>query len=480
MKLDKNRRLCVTAVLLAGSLSGCGAPHRETPSGIPSGAGLNVLLVSIDTLRADHLGSYGYVLKTSPALDALAADGLRFERAYSQAPWTTPSHMSLLTSLYPSSHQVNQSYEDFVAKPRALAEEKLTLAEILEANGYRTLALTGGATMAGKLGFRQGFDEYLEDFYKLGDPVWTRLSAWLDRYGDERFFLFLHTFEVHAPYENTDLASGEMSSEQRAEMGAAMEHAEGDHLVAQLAYLKAQGLLRKEVTEALYDGGIRSADAFFGRFFDELRKRGLYDRTLIVVTSDHGEEFADHYADRIYNWHGRSLYREIMHVPLLVRFPRLPAAGRVVASPVGLIDVAPTILDLLGIAVPDPMQGKSLKPLWLSDVPPRPFIASESILVRDSEQKAIRTRDISFLASYRIRRGHERGGIPGTHASYELFDLRNDPLERHDLSSSRPDLRNRLRRALESHFRGMVSTRPGASIEVDESLEAKLRALGYM
>jgi arylsulfatase A-like enzyme len=462
------------SLLLVVAVGGCAAEPA-----VPSGAGLNVLLISIDTLRADHLGCYGYPRPTSPHLDAFAAEGVRFARAISQSPWTTPSHMTLFTSLHPSSHQLNQSYESFLRTARVLPEATVTLAEVLREHGYRTLALTGGGTVAGRLGFDQGFEEYLEGYYNLGNRVWNQLQTWLDAPREAPFFLFLHTFHVHAPYSSIELAQEHIDAETAQEMYRATLAA-GSPLAGQRRFLAERGLLRPEVTKALYDGGIRETDAFLGRLFDELHRRGLDDETLIIVTSDHGEEFADHDPKKLYDAHGHSQHEELVHVPLLVQFPRYAAAGRVVNVPVGLIDVAPTILDLLGITVPSAMQGQSLATLWRTDRPVRSAVTSEATIDPRVEHKSLRTSRFSYLVSYRTGADGERTGLPGPFLRGKLFDLRADPRERIDLVAQRPRLAARMRRALEEHFAALQHGAPPEVMPIDEELEEALRTLGYL
>jgi len=376
--------LHVAALLVAVSLIGCGTPQGESPTEVPSGTGLNVLLISIDTLRADRLGCYGYQRPTSPSVDAFAKESVRFAQAITQAPWTTPSHMTLMTSLHPSSHGVNRSFEEFLAAPdgsgrfRVLSPEDLTMAEVFHANSYATFAITGGGTMAAELGFGQGFDEFMVlPKGQSMERAWTQLQIWLDRTRARPFFLFFHTFEVHAPYSHGEIETSFLGEEQRAQMIEAIEASETP-TDAQQSFLASQGLLKPEVTSALYDGGIRFVDTFIGRFFENLRERGLYEHTVIVVLSDHGEAFGEHDAERFYDAHCDTQYEELIRVPLLVRYPPLKGRGKVVKRPVGLIDVFPTLLDLLDLEVPAGLQGRSLESLLIGDSDEPSWAVSES------------------------------------------------------------------------------------------------------
>jgi arylsulfatase A-like enzyme len=492
----EQHRLRVAALLVVVSLVGCGAPESESASGVPSGKGLNVLLISIDTLRADHLGCYGYQRPTSPNIDAFAKESVRFDQAISQAPWTTPSHMTLMTSLYPSSHKLNRSWSDYrlaaLGNGRGrfpvLARENVTLAEVLRGAGYETLALTGGATVSGALGFDHGFDEFVEakvgsNFWGQFDFVWDQLRGWLDRPRTKSFFLFWHTFQVHAPYQHPELASDLMTETQRAAMETVLSKAgSSDTIAAQEKFLAAQGLLNVEVTRALYDGGIHYVDAFIGRLFDDLKRRGLYDRTLIVIVSDHGETFGEHGGRNFFNAHGWAQYEELIHVPLVVRFPPLVGRPRAASRPVGLIDVAPTILELLGVDIPGEMQGRSRSRLLVEDSEDLPWTVSEAS-ASEPAIKAWREDRYKYIATFGVGKDGDPSFIPGPLQAEELYDLIADPGERRNLASAERELLELKRALLRRHFE-LLAKRPRAGnrawMTPDSKLQEDLKALGYL
>jgi arylsulfatase A-like enzyme len=457
-------------------------------TGVAAGSGTNVLLISVDTLRADRLGSYGCARPTSPHLDRFAAEGVRFALAISQAPWTTPSHMSLLTSLYPSTHRLNRTLEYLTAfrtpndPPRALSDQVVTLAELLHAHDYRTLALTGGATVSGALGFSQGFDIYREDAAKLTDGTLPQLETWLTRYGRTPFFLFFHTFEVHAPYRHLEFAEPLLAPSERAQLEQLFDDAANRDWMglsrALKAHLQAHGLYRREITSALYDGGVRFMDAFLGELLTLLRRLELDDRTLVVVTSDHGDEFGEHDPERIYNEHCVSLYDEITRVPLLMRGPGLPA-GTVVAEPVELIDVAPTVLALLGVPRDRAMQGVDLTPRMTAAARPEKDWAFSESTCKGPEWKALRTAQYKYLMALEVGDG-ERGGMAGKRVEERLFDLRADPAEQHPVTHL-PDQAHALRRQLEAHLRDIERDGSGHQpAPAGAAIEERLRALGYV
>jgi len=444
----------------------------------------NVLLISVDTLRADRLGCYGYGRPTSPRMDGLAAEGIRFQQAISQAPWTTPSHASLLTSRYPSSHRVTQSwstFDRFLSEGRGyrvLAEDATTLAEVLQQHGYRTLALTGGATLAGEVGFAQGFDAYREDSHGLLRRVRPMLGKWLEESRDVPFFIFFHTFEVHAPYLHTEMTEGVLTDAQREAIREGSRQAPHEDVDGFATLLRELGLFRRDVTSALYDGGIRFTDAFLGRLLDDLRRLGLEERTLVVLTSDHGEEFGDHDPARFYDAHCGTVYEEAIRVPLLLRLPGRIPAGRVMDAPVELVDVGPTILEALGIQVPTAMEGRSLWGLASGRSGERKEWTLSEATCADPETKALRSRTLKYVASYEAREG-EHAGLPGRRVAEQVFDLTQDPGEKQSLSGSRRLLE--LRSILEERATALGRKAPGgAEAPFGEDVLERLRSLGYV
>lgn len=468
----------------------------------------NVVLVSIDTLRADRLGVYGHHRDTSPALDALAAEGTRFDRAISQAPWTTPAHMSLMTSMYPSTHGVNPSFAEFLeahegrARYPSMSHELTPLARQLRDHGYLTLGVTGGVTVGAELGFARGFDRYFDDARNPPSPeLQSRLLSWLRTYGGSPFFLFFHTFEVHAPYSRLDFADDVLTPEERQGIETFWRRPHENALVEFHAYLQERGLDRAVVTSALYDGGVRQADRVVSTLLHELRDLGVYDRTLIIVTSDHGEEFGEHDPARVYDAHCDTLYDELIRVPLILKAPGRQEGGRVVDEVVELIDVAPTVLDLVDIEVPEEMQGASLRsfvsngptsrrppadedasrPRAKAQSPPSGRALSESTC-NGPEWKSLRTAGHKYIATFEVA-DMRRSGIPGKRVREQLYDLRADPGERHDLTSAAPpvlaSLRERLiRRFVENAKLGAEHTTGETGLS--EEMLGRLRALGYI
>ena len=478
--------LALFAVILAPQCGFVEIRTREEPRTAAHEPPPNVVLISIDTLRADRLGSYGNTRPfVSPFLDRLADEGVRFEQAISQAPWTIPSHMSMFTSMVPSSHRVNQTWDHFVSFLddgdgfRVLPDHVTTLTEALQDKGYRTFALTGGATMAESLGFDQGFEVY-ERRPPPNLHEWEVMLDFLDRGAEsEPFFFFLHTFEVHAPYTRLGYAEPLLD---RATLKAMEETCWFCPEIVGKApeLLQQHGVYNAEMQSHLYDGGIRHADMRIGLLFDEMRRRGLYENTLIVVTSDHGEEFADHDPDRFYNAHCISGYDELLHVPLIMKLPGGRRAGTVVPDQVELIDLAPTILEAAGAQTPAAMQGTSLLPLTEGARREAPQSLTEASCY-GPEIKTLRTGAHKYIVAY----PRDEDDEPDLSAPPEwelLFDLKADPGEHDSLHESEPELLETLRAALQDRLQEAAAhaVTDSPSIEMSDKQLDRLRSLGYI
>ncbi len=359
---------CVLAGLILvcclSTLTVCAAEPPPAPR-------YNLLLISIDTCRADHLTCYGYDRDTSPHLDQLAREGTLFENLTAASSWTVPSHMSMFTSLYPSVHGV----QDFDNK---LGEGVPTLAQCLAQSGYVTAAFVTGPPLNHRYGFNRGFRFYddftvgltfeepgaaaLQDSGRLDrvvtNPVITNLATqWLKKHSRENFFLFLHYWDCHydyvppAPYDRKF-----DPGYQGAENGRRVFERERDIL----KYISVMDLAHMM---ALYDGEIAHTDEHVGRILQLLQDLGISERTLVIVLSDHGEAFLEHGKLR----HGNSLYEELLHVPLIMRLPGVIPAGKRVAGNISHVDLMPTALGLLHLRGPAQMQGIDLSPMILGD-----------------------------------------------------------------------------------------------------------------
>lgn len=406
----------------------------------------NVVIVLADTLRADHTSLYGYPRPTTPRLDAWAARrAVVFENAVAPAPWTLPSHISLFSGLDAVTHGINYGHP----APDSLS----LLAERLRREGYATAAFTGGAYLTPGYGLAQGFDRFhahresahgVDSTGKDLDRGIERARAWIEESAAEPFFLFLHTYEIHAPFTAREpyfsrFAEGRRPGEAPPEVlyelvSPAAEtsyryEARFTRLVREpepkVAPLPAERL--PEVA-ALYDSGIAYADERIGGFLDRLRSSGLEDRTAVVFTSDHGEGLGEHGSAG----HGY-LYEWNLLVPLAVALPGVRPEVRRVPAQVRLIDVMPTLLELAGLPFPSGIDGKSLLPLIENPEAPFPKEAYSSA--------ASGNRGVSVRVLNRWKYIYQRSPWRPFHGDRELFDLRSDPGETANLA--RGDARER-------------------------------------
>jgi arylsulfatase A-like enzyme len=460
----------------------------------PRRAGVPIVLISFDTLRADRLGAYGYrARRVSPNIDALAADGIVFEHQMSAAPWTPPAHMSLMTSLAPSSHGVTSSFRELrrqqtEGRVARLHDSRLTLADALRARGYTTAAFTGGMTLDPRLGFDRGFDRYDTTMFKMQESAYDSMAAWLDERQDRPFFLFWHTFEVHTPYLGTDFLGEVVPARRVEEVAAAIARYERRLLKGtvgsafSLHTLKDLNVYNREVSEALYCGGIMRADAWLGRFVDRLKRDGIYDRALIVFTSDHGEQFGEDSPDVFYDAHGHSLRQELLHVPLIVKLPGGRHAGARVAALTRGIDVMPTVLDVAGVGVAPELQGRSLRAAWESPASLAELPGFGESLQEDYEEKCVRDGRYKYVVrvdAAAVAR-HGRSRLPAHPTRRHLYDLQADPGEHDDLLAGKapPGVEDALWKALRDHVSAQEPR--AAQAVIDGGTVERLRSLGYV
>ena len=447
---DRCRR-AVTAAILVALASGC------EPSG-PSQP--NVLLIVVDTLRYDHLGCYGYERDTSPQIDALAADSILVERAYATAPWTLPSIASMFTGLYPNSHATTKLNSK-------LPDDVTTLAEILKQQGYVTGGVISHVLLTVDRNFNQGFDQYhpamrgnTHDTAST-NVVTQRAQNYLRQFAgqDQPFFIFAHYFDPHYNYLRHAEFGFSAPSVGRLKPGQDVEG----------LYDMAADLTPEEVQflRDLYDEEIRYTDRGIGRLVATLKELHLYDQTLILLVGDHGEEFVDHGN----LGHARSLYDEVVRVPLILRNPHDRDGPRRVEGPVSLVSLTPTILDLLGVdSGKVGFQARSFAPVLASEESPQSHVVYCEVDFGYYEvyRKAL------LMNGRKIIRDDTTGKI-------EIYDLNEDPFEKQDLATSSPDAITTLLPVLESHIklaRGEAFDAEQTTLSA-EQLE-QLRSLGYL
>lgn len=430
----------------------------------------NVLLITLDTLRADHVSCYGYPRQTSPTLDRLAQEGVRFAHAYSHSEYTTPSHLTMLTGLYPRSHGVINNH---IPAP----EDLLTLPERLQGLGYHTAGAVSVYHLGPSVRMDQGFTDFFscEAERRKGGETADLALQWLDGPRREPFFLWVHYFDPHAeylpPYPYNLLYD---ASPPYAPYRLPMEKVQ---LTADWAERYGDWpMYAEDVAEVIaqYDGAIAYTDAQVARLLARLEQQGLDDRTVVIVTADHGEGFGEHGV--AFDHYG--LYEEMVHVPLIVRAPgRLPA-GQVVEDLVGHVDLGPTLLDMLDQPIPKEMPGHSLVPLMEG----RRWRGHEGIVSqqRDDLSLGLRTagwrmilqkQDDDAWPLYQLQAG-----------VVELYDLEADPGEEQNLAPvDSAALRKREGELSERLLKWQRDTPLAATGEgeLDEETEEMLRRLGY-
>ncbi|MFQ5514426.1 MAG: sulfatase [Myxococcota bacterium] len=468
------------AEFLARKLTGAPLVSAES---VQSDA-LGVLLISIDTLRADHLGAYGYARETSPAIDGLVRRGAVFEQAFSPSSWTLPAHMSIFTSLYPSFHKLEKGGR--LGSVR-LDESEPTLAELLRGAGFATAGLVAHPFLSGEWGFERGFDLYRR--YSTDAQLQARRAQlWLEwqRFqvdrglASARFFLFLHFIDPHEPYEAPSPYREMFYPDYE---GAHRPSDKFVTLYSQRDFDRPEDL---RYAIALYDGEIRFVDDAIGEILTTLATLGWQDSTLVIVTSDHGEEFKDHGG----MGHKNTLYREELHVPLILSAPQRIAPGQRRAEPASLLDLMPTLLELVGVPLPERAQGVSLwsylRPIAptseeRASVPARTHLYAELGPLESAWEREYVRRAIQG-SRYKLIRNLLPGGI----VRRELYRITDDPAERHDRyasEASSPAVQD-LERRLESFAVRGLAYRPGASernaLEIPPEIREKLRALGYL
>jgi arylsulfatase A-like enzyme len=399
----------------------------------------NVVIISIDTCRADHLSCYGYSRRTSPNIDALGAEGIIFNHAVTSIPVTLPAHASMLTGTYPIYHKVrdNNNYR--------LGSSNITLAETLREKGFKTGAIVGSFVLDSQFGLEQGFDTY-EDNISPGDKKFLHFNErkgvevtelaniWLQEHRNDKFFLFLHYFDPHAPYEPPQ----------------------------RFAFNYLPFVI---TTRDVYDGEIAYTDHCVGRVIDKLKSLDLYDSTLIVVTSDHGEGLGQHGEKT----HSYFIYHSTLHVPMIMRIPGGPG-GVIINETVGLIDIVPTVCGILGVPAGVNVQGKDLGPLFSGN----PGSFGDRLLYCESLYPTkFGLGPLFGLVSDQWKYIHT--------SNPELYDLKDDPHETRNLVNRQGRQAGIMQAQLKSILlENNVAELADNKMAIDAEARKRLESLGYL
>ena len=466
------------AAILASAFLAPARTTSQTPAAIPESLldKPNVILIMVDTLRADHLPCYGYSENKTPNIDRFASDSVLYKNTFGQSSWTKPQAATLLTSLYPSSHNT-------YLKPHILPDALDTLPEVMSSLGFHTLGIVNVIHFSPGFNFNQGFDRYhylapdfffyaqdssshlclynilrlirarflskqrqVNHYYQDAGVVNQLAFEWLEESKASRFFLFLHYMEPHDPY---------------------FTHPYNGEGVARVSTPNPNPDQAAEI-EKLYDGEISYLDHHFGELIDFLKREGLYEDTLIIFTADHGEEFFEHGGW----WHGTTLYEEQIHIPLIIKYPKGQSGGTVTEEIVRTLDIAPTILDYMGNQVPPAMQGTSLlKEYHLRSSQDQMVFSEENH--ENNVLQSVRSDNWKFILA---NQNNPRGLSP-----QELFNLAEDPEEKNNRAAAQRERTEQMEAEIENYLdfaRGQSAQEKVGTI--DQTTEDRLRALGYV
>jgi len=423
----------------------------------------NIILISIDALRADHLSCYGYHRNTSPNIDEFARQGALFKNCFSQITWTLASHASIFLSQYVWRHNVDDHRTD------RLSNSCTTLAEILKNENYTTAAFTGGGAVSSEYGFNQGFEIYNEgpvgkhECYELSSYV-NKLLRWLKSVRNRKFLLFIHTYDVHTPY-NPPAQYFDLYTKGQYEA----EHLRTSKGIMVTIQTDASKLTPEEINYiiAVYDAGINYVDDELGKVFKKLDQLGIYDNTIIIITADHGEAFKEH--GKL--GHCCKPYIEEVHVPLIMKGPGIPK-NRIYENCVQHIDIVPTILEILNIPQRKELQGRSLLPLMNNYEIEEDFKTYSFGRDRNKPQSP-------FSASLRSK---EWTYIMNENGPDELYDRISDPKEQNNIIEKRPLIGQKLNKELEDFIALTSKGKPQVAekVHIDEELKERLKSLGYL
>jgi len=436
----------------------------------------NVLLITLDTTRWDHVSAYGLGKGITPAIDKLAEEGIRYEHAISPSSWTLPTHASIFTGVLPAHHGAHYvtsdaEIDDPLFRVDRLGSELPTLAEELKKAGYRTGAIISGPLLHSRFGTDRGFDYYNDrnlrsrdgtQFYRNAGDTTSLGVEWLQNHiytaDGPPFFLFLNYFDPHNPYMPPEPWGDPGVPEELLSFHAG--HYDDVFKGSRELTDEEQRLLVKH-----YDGEIKYMDKQIERLFFEMKRFGLYDSTVIVVTSDHGESFGEH---RLLG-HGRALYEDLIRVPLIVKYPLKDERKGLVERRVSTLGIMPTILKYVGHRIPETVAGGTLD-------------EDNQVLIAEI------TRDVGWIVAFGGRFDRDMKAIYdgdykliwNSSGEHELYNIADDPGEQRNLYGKMPDLEQRLQAQLVPLIGRSRRTSSSESPEIDPELRKSLKALGYI
>jgi len=436
----------------------------------------NVLLITIDTLRSDHIGAYGYKKNITPHIDKLAQEGITFNKVIAQAPYTAPSHASILTSTYPFVHNTrNMFFQDSSGKKiegvnYPLTSGHVTLAEILKEEGYHTAAFVSGWTLTKKFsGLNQGFDSYEDTFDGVergADSTNQLVFKWLRKNYKKKFFLWVHYFDPHFPYVPHESVKEDFTLKK-------MNFDVDLRKITENPFLRDIIKSQEDIAQQmyLYDMEIKFVDEQVGSLLNVIQESRIIDNTLIILAADHGESLIEH---NEYFDHGTYLYDVSLKIPLIVKFPHSELMGKVNNLMVQSIDIVPTILDFLKIPLRNEFQGKSLMPVLLNEktgAVPFAYSESDAVLSERSGERLRAYREGNWKLIY---------APDGVMAESALYNTADDPYETNNVIEEKKELAEGLKEKLLLLIKNYPEEKfEGTDLPDDETKE-KLKSLGYL
>ena len=484
-------------------------PAATATAGTPARIGIlpegqdkpNVIMILVDALRADRLAAYGSRAMITPVMDTIATEGVVFERCVAATPWTLPSIATLFTSYYPKVHKatsyraVESMEQGRQAYLSILGDDFDTLAEVLQTNGWQTAGFCSNKFIRKRYGYAQGFDYYDTSFADntvRGDKVNQALFNWLDGDGRDKakpMFLYLHYMDVHGPYnaapqfmdplmkkveENPDKTPLEPKEMQRLNPYLKKPPAETSDPTR---YERLKGY--REYWEARYNAGVQEADFYLHQLVQNLSKRGLWDNSYVILLADHGEALCEHGM-----WdHGYSQYQTDLHVPLIMRWPKVLPPGKRVRELASLIDVMPTIMEQLRIPPGEALQGTSLVDHLSGTLPDVPLVRFAEAVKSGPQQYALFADVTKLMVTAIPPQKLPDGTMSGNRVRHELYNLGTDPGETINVAQQNTQVVNSLGKIMEGIIRQNLQTKPETIIlqkPVDEKTISDLQSLGYV
>jgi len=462
--VDRSARRIIKFVIMAFLVCLCTQPGCGPTSEERKEVGVkpyNVILISVDTLRADYLSSYGRLENTAPNIDKFADKSIVFTNSRSQSPWTTPSHASMFTSMYPSVLNIGRW-----PNPGRFNQKAQTLAELLRKNGFKTAGFLEGGGVRGQLGFNQGFDLYKQDFRHIEQSI-PKCLTWIEENKENHFFVFLHTYDVHR-YDPPEEYYGTLMPEYNGNLEKGIPLAKKLQNIREVEFRNSLDDSDKDRITSIYRETLLYVDHWLGKLFENLEHNGLLKNTIVIFTSDHGEEFFEHGR----TGHGYTNFKEQLNIPLIIYHPDIPAGKR--KEMVGLIDLPPSVAEMLGLSCPRIWQGKS----FFQILKGRKQDGFELNFAENGHapRKSVETLRWKLIRTYKSKEDFSKGHTD------QLFNLINDPQELTDLSKTRAKVFKTMKKLLEEWIGGNDKRKNNfdiIKIELNPKVKKQLNQLGY-